>query len=120
MALFDFIQELKDKGHKITTVAHGMAASMAGILMQAGDWRICGKEAYILIHEISSGSWGKASELEDDLKFIKRIQDRVLNIFVDKASGKVTKAFIRKNWARKDWWLSSADCLKYGIVDEVR
>ena len=42
LALYDFIQTLRRKGHKVTTVSYGMAASMAGILLQAGDVRVMG------------------------------------------------------------------------------
>src|SRR5665213_3187680 len=55
MALFDFIQGIRAKGHKVTTGTIGYAASMAGILLQAGDVRWIGREAYILIHEVSFG-----------------------------------------------------------------
>lgn len=118
MALYDFIQELRARGHYITTLALGWAASMAGILLQAGDKRVIGREAYVLIHEISSGAIGKIGEMEDELKFLKKIQARILDIFAKRA--KVSRGYFAKNWRRKDWWLDSDECLKIGFVDEVR
>lgn len=118
LSLFDFIQEARRREHKVTTVAMGWAASMAGILLQAGDVRVTGREAYILIHEISSGSFGKTSEMEDEVKFLKKIQGRVLDIFASRS--KKPRRYFEQHWKRKDWWLDSAEALELGIVDEIR
>ena len=120
MALFDFIGELRAKGHHVTTHTRGMAASMAGILLQAGDTRVMGREAHILIHEISTLGLGKVSEIADEVEFMKRIQKRIIDIFVKRSGGKITADKIRRNWTKTDWWLSSDEALALGLVDEVR
>lgn len=118
MALFDYFQTLRRAGHKLTTVTYGMAASMAGILLQAGDVRVIGAESYVLIHEISTVAIGKIGELEDVVEFCKKIQKRVISIFADRSHK--PESYFEKHWRRKDWWLSSDECLKIGIVDEIR
>lgn len=120
MALFDFLQQLRRDGHHITTMALGMAASMAGILLQAGNRRIMARESYVLIHEISTFAIGKIGEIEDTVEFVKKIQKRVVGIFMDRCDGKISRRTFEKRWRRKDWWLSSDECLKLGFVDEVR
>jgi len=117
-ALFDFIQELRASGHHIETVALGWAASMGGILLQAGDKRIMGRSSWMLIHEISSANVGKTSEMEDELKFVKRLQERALDILAERAT--FTKRQIANRWKRKDWWLDAPEALRLGFVDEVR
>ena len=77
---FDFIQELRAKGHKITTGSLGMAASMAGILLQAGDVRWIGHQSWVMIHRAAFGAIGKTYEVEDEVKLVKRIEERILNI----------------------------------------
>jgi len=125
MALFDYLQFLRGKGHKITTVAIGYAASMAGIILQAGDVRVMGREAYVLIHEVSFGAGGKMGEVEDEVAFVRKVQDRVLNIFSSRSlaaqpkTGLTVKQFANR-WRRKDWWLDSDESLRLGVVDEVR
>lgn len=132
MALFDYLMGLRRDGHKLITVALGYAASMAGILLQAGESRVMGRESWLLIHEASFVALGKLSEVEDTVGWIKRIGKRVVDIFATRAAAALhggeaskqevarMKKFIEKNWSRKDWWLSSDDCKKHGFVDEVR
>lgn len=118
MVLYDYLQVLRRDGHEITTGALGMAASMAGILLQAGDVRWMGHEAWVLLHEGSFGAVGTVAQVEDTVEWVKKIQKRILDIFASRA--KVSKSFIQGRWRRKDWWLGSDECLKYGFVDEIR
>lgn len=129
MKLFDFIQEMKRGGHVVVTHSLGMAASMAGILLQAGTVRTMGKEAMILIHEIATIAWGSASQLEDEVELIKRMQARATDIFMagveratlaGTATTPITRAKFIKEWKRKDWWVSSDEAVKFGFVDSVR
>ena len=129
MYLFDYLMGLRRDGHKLITEASGYAASMAGILLQAGTIRIVGRESYILIHEISFGVRGKVGEVEDEVEFINKVADRVLNIFAARAkeageagtaTDPLSKMQFKRRWTRKDWWLTSDEALKYGVVDEVK
>jgi len=116
--LFDFIQEMRTEGHKVTTGSLGMAASMAGILLQAGEIRWIGHQAWMMIHRAAFGAIGKTYEVEDEVKLVKRIEERCLDIFVSRS--KLTKLKIKRNWDRKDWWIDADECLDLGLVDEVR
>jgi ATP-dependent Clp endopeptidase proteolytic subunit ClpP len=116
--LFDFIQYLRGKGHKITTGSLGMAASMAGILLQAGDVRWIGHQAWMMIHRAAFGAIGKTYEVEDEVRLVKRIEERCLDIFVSRS--KLTKQKIKRNWDRKDWWIDADEALEMGLVDEIR
>ena len=118
MALWDHLQYLKGEGHNITTGTQGMAASMAGILLQAGNTRVMGAEAWLLIHEASYAAMGSHGEVEDTVEWIKKIQERILDIFAERST--LSKAQIKKRWTRKDWWISSTEALKFGFCDEVR
>lgn len=116
--LFDFIQGLREKGHHITTGTLGMAASMAGILLQAGDTRWVGHQAWVMIHRAAFGVHGKTYEIEDEVEFVKKIEERILDIFTIRS--KLTKQKIKRNLDRKDWWISADEALQLQLVDEIR
>jgi ATP-dependent Clp endopeptidase proteolytic subunit ClpP len=116
--LFDFIQDLRGKGHKITTGSLGMAASMAGILLQAGDVRWIGHQSWMMIHRAAFGAIGKTYEVEDEVRLVKRIEERIVDIITSRS--KLTNQKIKRNWDRKDWWIDADECFKMGLVDEVR
>lgn len=118
LALWDYLQVFRRNGHKLTTSAYGMAASMAGILLQAGDVRVMGQESWLMIHEASFGAQGKIGVVMDTVDWVKRVQDRILDIFA--ARSNKSRSYIKRNWLRKDWWLSSDEALRDGFIDEVR
>ena len=118
LALYDFIQSLRRSGHHITTSTLGMAASMAGILLQAGDTRVMSPEAWLLIHEAAFGTSGKIGEIEDTVTWVKKIQERILTIFVSRSH--MTRSQLKAKWLRKDWWIDSDEALKLGLIDEIR
>lgn len=116
--LFDFIQDLRKKGHHITTGSLGYAASMAGILLQAGDTRWIGHQSWMMIHRAAFGAIGKTFEVEDEVKLVKRIEYRILDVFVSRS--KLSRTKIQRNWNRKDWWITADECVEMGLVDELR
>lgn len=144
MHLFDFIRITRAKGYDITTVALGNAASMAGILLQAGTNRVIGKESFILIHKVSEFKFmenSSSDELEDRLARLKKYDDRLLRIFAQRAAETLvqrdgetrtldeiiaeTTELIKSRWSKKgasggDWWLDSDEAYQYGFVDSIR
>jgi len=122
MGLYDFLRGLSRSNggkHHLATECSGCAASMAGILLQSGDKRVMGKESYILIHEITAGTYGTMGEMKDAVKFYERICARVVDIFTSRSSGKLTKKRMSEEWVNHDWWVDSDLALELGIVDEV-
>jgi len=118
MELFDFIVDLGNRGHKVVTGCTGMAASMAGILVQAGTVRWMSRESWYMIHQAAFGAMGKTFEIEDTVEWIKRIQRRILEIFAGRSN--LSVAQLKRKWERKDWWIDSNEALKLGLVDEIR
>jgi ATP-dependent protease ClpP protease subunit len=123
MALFDELKRLSLRGggtHKVTTGAAGWAASMAGILLQAGDVRWMGAETWLMVHEVSASTGGKIGEMKDDTIWFEAMCERVARIFVERSGGKITHAKFVKGWTRTDWFVASDEALRLGFVDEVR
>lgn len=122
-ALYDFLKRLQNDGATVETVAYGMAASMGGVLLQAGSPRVMGANAFLLLHEGSLGAIGDVGEVEDRVKLMHLYHERILDIYESRAkpiNKKTTSSWIKKNWKRTDWWLNAQKSLEYGFVDEIR
>jgi ATP-dependent Clp endopeptidase proteolytic subunit ClpP len=117
LALYDYILKLRSDGHHVTVVVLGMAASMGGILLQAGDKRVIGKYAQVLIHEVASGSSGKIWAQDDALSFSKSLWEQLSQILAERS--KLTVTQLRARALRKDWWLTSDEAIKLGFADEI-
>jgi ATP-dependent Clp protease protease subunit len=117
LALFDYLRRLRSIGHHVTTIALGRAASMGAVLLQAGDHRVIGENAFLLIHEVSNSSTGKVSEMEDGVDFTRRLQKRLMAILSGRST--LTEAQIARRWARKEWWLDAGEAAAAGLADEV-
>src|SRR3972149_84167 len=118
LALYDYIQSLRRAGPHITPSPRGMAASMAGILLQAGDTRVMSPESWLLIHEAAFGVGGKIGEVEDTGAWGEKIQERILTIFASRSH--MTRSQLKNKWLRKDWWIDSDEALKLGLIHGIR
>ena len=58
----------------IYTIIEGYAASAATMLSIMGEKRYMHKNAHMLIHQMSSGFWGKMEEIKDEMKNLNRIE----------------------------------------------
>jgi ATP-dependent protease ClpP protease subunit len=111
-SLYDFIQRLRRRGHHVTMVGVGMAASMGSILLQAGDERVMSKRCWMLIHEVQGVVGGSVGEMDAQVKHNKRLQAQALDILGER-SGK--RQWIQRNWADDKLWLSAEDALEKGF-----
>lgn len=117
LALFDYLRHLRGLGHRVTTIALGRAASMGAVLLQAGDVRVIGENAFLLIHEVSHTNTGKVSELEDTVEFSRRLQKRLLAILADRS--RLSAVQISRRWSRKEWWVDAHEAVELGLADQV-
>ena len=115
--LYDHILMLRSRGTPIDTTIMGYGASMAGILVQAGEVRRIGPYAYLMAHELANISWGKLSSLKDQVALAEQMYERLLNILAGRA--KLTKDEIRTKADRRDWWMTATEALEAGFVDEI-
>lgn len=127
-ALYDQLKAIDTHRARITTVDVGWAASMAGILMQAGSRRVMAENASFMVHEASTMTWGKTSDIEDEAKLMRKINDRLFKILSDRsqqafkngtAKEGLTFEQVGEKAKRKDWWLDSSEALHVGFVDEI-
>jgi len=113
------VSHIQNCEYDIVTVCEGYVASAGTIISMAGKYKMISKYAYMLIHEIRSGCWGKYSECLDDIENCKKIM-KDLRKFMNKQCGQNVNLIKKMDKMLKhDLLLSPKKCLKYGLVDEI-
>ena len=100
----------------VYTVVDGCAASAATFLSVVGRKRYINKHAHVLIHQLSSGFWGKFSAIEDEVKNLKKLMKMIKEVYLENT--KITKKQLDK-MLKHDLWLNAEEALEYGLVDEI-
>ncbi|HEY4524799.1 MAG TPA: ATP-dependent Clp endopeptidase proteolytic subunit ClpP [Candidatus Paceibacterota bacterium] len=102
----------------VSTVCVGMAASMAAVLLSAGEKgkRFALPNAEVMIHQPSGGAEGMAADIEITAKQILKIRERLNKILAKNTGQKVDK--IEKDVDR-DFFMDAEESVKYGIIDKV-
>jgi len=115
LAIYDTMQFVTND---IQTVGIGVQASAAAFLLSSGSKgkRFVLPNATIMIHQPSSGTRGKVTDQEIDLRESLRIKQLLEGIMAKNTGQKPEK--IHEDMER-DKWLTAAEAKKYGIVDDV-
>lgn len=115
LAIYDTMQYVTND---VQTVGIGVQASAAAFLLSSGTKgkRFILPNATVMIHQPSSGTRGKVTDMEIDLKESLRIKQRLNEIMAKNTGQKVTKI---KDDMERDYWLTASDAKAYGIVDDV-
>ncbi len=101
---------------KVITIAQGSCCSAATFMLLGGAERRMGKNAYILIHQISTEMWGNFQELKHELKSTDKFMQKLKQMYLEKT--KIPEKMLKK-LMKKDIYLSPEKCLKYKIVDAL-
>lgn len=120
--LFDQLTAYSLRGggqHKVTITIRGVAASMAGVLVQAADDRVIGPTSRFMIHELSGQTGGKIGEMEDTMAFYYQLNSDIADLFVQRSEGKCSRAMFDDLWTRKDKWLTAEQAVELGFVDRI-
>lgn len=117
--LLNVVNKLKKEGHTVRTTAIGCAASMGGYLLQAGNERVIGKNAMVMIHRVSSVIDGGGSHADDQERMMSEIEQEVLPVLLDRS--KITREeYMKRTEDGGDWWLEAQEAADLKVVDRVR
>ncbi|QBI97602.1 ClpP-like protease [Mycobacterium phage Hughesyang] len=105
--------------HYITMTVRGMAASMGGIILQAADERVMGRNAQILIHPISSWIGGSRGEIRDGVERIEMLTEQAAKLFKHRAGKKLPGKKLKQALMHKDLWIGAEKALAWGLVDRI-
>ncbi len=115
MAIYDTMQYVTND---IQTVGIGMQASAAAFLLSSGTKgkRAILPESTVMVHQPSSGTRGKVTDMEIDLKESLRVKQRLNEIMAANTGQKVEKI---KDDMERDYWMTAEEAKKYGLVDKI-
>ena len=110
------MEAIRNNPVPVITYVDGMAASAATFLSCVGKKRFMYKESVILIHQLSTGFYGKYSEMIDEMENCKLLMKTIKSIYKQytKLDEKTMNSLLKR-----DLYLDSKDCLKWGLVDEI-
>jgi ATP-dependent protease ClpP protease subunit len=115
-AVLSCIHLIENNKININTIVEGQSCSAATILAMVGKTRKITQNSYMLIHNISSGFWGKMHEFEDEMKNLTLLTKDIRKMY-----NKYTtiKAKQLDQLLKKDLLLNAKTCVSYGLVDEI-
>jgi ATP-dependent Clp protease, protease subunit len=115
LAIYDTMQFLTCD---VTTYCLGMAASMGAVLLCAGTKgkRFALPNSDIMIHQVSGGAQGQASDVERQVDYMFKLKKRLIKI-ISQHTGK-SEEQVRLD-SDRDYYMSAAEARDYGLVDEV-
>jgi len=117
LAVYDVMQYIKSPVHTYVT---GMAASMGSFIAQAGEpgHRYVMPRAITMIHQPSSGTRGKVTDMLIDLEESVRIKKEMTELYVHHNNKNTTyDQFIAL--MDRDRWLTSPQAVQLGLADQI-
>lgn len=115
LGIYDTMQFVKSE---VRTVCTGLAASMAAVLLAAGEKgkRSALPHSRVMIHQPLGGAKGQASDILITANEILKLREELYTILAEHTGNDYAK--IEKD-AERDYWMTSAEAKAYGMIDEV-
>ncbi len=115
MAIYDTMNFIKPD---VATYGIGLQASMGAFLLSSGakGKRFCLPHAKVMIHQPSSGTHGKVTDMEIDMKETLEVKEMLAKIMAKNTGQKLAKV---KSDMEHDYWMTPDEAVKYGLIDKV-
>ena len=115
LAIYDTMQFLTCN---VNTYCIGMAASMGAVLLAAGakGKRYALPNSDIMIHQVSGGAQGTASDVERTVEFMYKLKKRLIRILAYHTGKDENTVQVDSD---RDYYMTAEEAKEYGLVDEV-
>ncbi len=115
LGIYDTMQFIKPD---VATICTGIAASMAAVLLCAGQKgkRSGLPHSRVMIHQPLSGAQGQASDIEIAAKEVLKIKDELYEIISNHSGQPFEKVYDDSD---RDYWMKAEEAKAYGMIDEI-
>ena len=102
----------------VATICTGMAASMAAVLLVAGQEgkRSALPHSRVMIHQPLGGVQGQASDIEITAREIQKMKKELYTIISDHSHTPFDKVWADSD---RDYWMTAQEAKEYGMIDQV-
>ncbi len=115
LGIYDTMQYISSD---VSTICTGMAASMAAVLLVAGEKgkRFALKHSRVMIHQPMGGAQGQASDIEITAREILKLKHELYQIIADHSGQSIEKV---ERDSDRDYWMTAQEAQEYGMIDRV-
>jgi ATP-dependent Clp endopeptidase proteolytic subunit ClpP len=110
------VDNIKKSDAPIHSIIDGCAASAATLMSVVAAERYINEHSFMLIHQLSSGFWGKFEELKDGVENSTLLMQTIKKIYDEHT--RIPKKKLNEI-LKRDLWFDAKTCLDYGLVDEI-
>ena len=115
---FAIVDLMRKSNCEVIGINEGMAASMAGVILQGCDIREVTENSTKMIHAVSGAYYGSADGLRSYANFMQTLQEKVIKLFMEKS--KQPEAVVRSWFVEgKETFLTAQECIKLGLADRI-
>lgn len=105
---------LKRRKEKIVVYVDGLAASIASVIMMAGEEIVMGEGALVMIHKPWTWAIGNADDLEAKANILDNIEEQMLAIYAKKST--LSKEELRDK-LREETWMDADTAIEWGFAN---
>jgi len=115
LGIYDTMQFVQSD---VATICTGMAASMAAVLLVAGQEgkRSALTHSRVMIHQPMGGAQGQASDIEITAREIQKLKKELYTIIADHSHTEFDKVWADSD---RDYWMTADEAKEYGMIDRV-
>ena len=115
LGIYDTMQYIQSN---VSTICTGMAASMASVLLVAGEQgkRFALQHSRVMIHQPLGGMQGQASDMEITVREIQKLKKELYTIIAEHSHNSYER--IERD-SDRDYWMTAEEAKAYGMIDEV-
>lgn len=115
---FTIYDAIKATGANVTVEIVGLAASMASVIMLAGNTIRIAENGRVMIHRVTAGAYGNADELDAAAQVAKQFEDRIVQLYMQRTGQDEEQV---REWMQtsQGTWFFGSEAVENGFADEV-